>query len=156
MTIRLTPAQADRACGVLIAAAAGDALGAGYEFAHVSPGLVPTMVGGGLGDFAPGEWTDDTSQAVAIARVAATGVDLRTPEGLTRIAQGFADWYAGGPADVGIQTFAVLSRAGRNPTGAEMAEADADFAIAFATSAIEDAEYAALEAVLAREKANKM
>jgi hypothetical protein len=39
---------------------------------------------------------------------------------------------------------------------AEMAEADADFAIAFATAAIEDAEYAALEAVLAREKANKM
>ena len=37
-----------------------------------------------------------------------------------------------------------------------MAEADADFAIAFATSAIEGAEYAALEVVLAREKANKM
>ena len=122
-TIRLTPAQADRACGVLIASAAGDALGAGYEFAHVAPDLVPTMIGGGLGDFAPGEWTDDTSQAVAIARVAATGVDLRTPEALTQIAQGFADWYAGGPADVGIQTSAVLSRAGRNPTGAEMAEA---------------------------------
>ena len=123
MTIRLTPAQTDRACGVLIASAAGDALGAGYEFAHVAPDLVPAMIGGGLGDFAPGEWTDDTSQAVAIARVAATGVDLRTPEALTQIAQGFADWYAGGPADVGIQTSAVLCRAGRNPTGAEMAEA---------------------------------
>ena len=123
MTIRLTPAQADRACGVLIASAAGDALGAGYEFARVAADLVPTMIGGGLGGFAPGEWTDDTSQAVAIARVAATGVDLRTPEALTQIAQGFADWYAGGPADVGIQTSAVLSRAGRNPTGAEMAEA---------------------------------
>lgn len=126
MPIRLTPAQADRACGVLIAAAAADALGAGYEFAHVLPDLVPTMIGGGLGNFAPGEWTDDTSQAVAIARVAATGVDLRTPEALTQIAQGFADWYAGGPADVGIQTSAVLSRAGRNPTGAEMAKAARD------------------------------
>ena len=71
MTIRLTPAQADRACGVLIASAAGDALGAGYEFAHVAPDLVPSMIGGGLGNFASGEWTDDTSQAVAIARVAA-------------------------------------------------------------------------------------
>ncbi|MBD3947536.1 ADP-ribosylglycohydrolase family protein [Nocardioides ganghwensis] len=121
--MNLTSAQVDRACGVLIASAAGDALGAGYEFGHVGPDLVPAMVGGGLGGFAPGEWTDDTSQAVAIARVAATGVDLRTPEALTQIAQGIADWYAGGPADVGIQTSAVLSRAGRNPTGAEMAEA---------------------------------
>lgn len=118
----LTPAQTDRACGVLIASAAGDALGAGYEFAAVAPDLVPEMIGGGLGGFAPGEWTDDTSQAVAIARVAAAGVDLRTPEALTQIAQGFADWYAGGPADFGIQTSAVLSRAGRNPTGARMAE----------------------------------
>lgn len=123
MNLHLTPAQVDRACGVLIASAAGDALGAGYEFAPVAPDLVPTMIGGGLGNFAPGEWTDDTSQAVAIARVAATGIDLRTPEALTQIAQGFADWYAGGPADVGIQTSAVLSRAGRNPTGAEMTEA---------------------------------
>ena len=123
MTLTLTTAQLDRACGVLIASAAGDALGAGYEFATWHADLVPTMIGGGLGNFAPGEWTDDTSQAVAIARVAATGVDLRTPEALTQIAQGFADWYAGGPADVGIQTAAVLSRAGRNPTGAAMAEA---------------------------------
>lgn len=123
MTTRLTPAQTDRACGVLIASAAGDALGAGYEFTTPAADLVPTMIGGGLGGFAPGEWTDDTSQAVAIARVAATGVDLRTPEALAEIAQGFADWYAGGPADVGIQTSAVLSRAGSNPTGAGMTAA---------------------------------
>lgn len=120
---RLTTAQIDRACGVLIASAAGDALGAGYEFASVAADLVPTMIGGGLGNFSPGEWTDDTSQAVVIARAAATGIDLRTPEALTQVAQGFADWYAGGPADVGTQTSAVLSRAGRNPTGAAMAEA---------------------------------
>ena len=123
MTPLLTPAQTDRACGVLVASAAGDALGAGYEFATVARDLVPEMIGGGLGGFAPGEWTDDTSQAVAIARVAATGMDLRTPEALTQVAQGFADWYAGGPADVGIQTSGVLSRAGRTPSGAEMTEA---------------------------------
>jgi ADP-ribosyl-[dinitrogen reductase] hydrolase len=35
------------------------------------------MIGGGLGDFAPGEWTDDTSMAICIAEVTATGtVDL--------------------------------------------------------------------------------
>jgi ADP-ribosylglycohydrolase/protein-tyrosine phosphatase len=123
MTLHLSAAQRDRACGVLVAAAAGDALGAGYEFAHVSPDLVPEMIGGGLGGFAPGEWTDDTAQAVAIAEVAATGVDLRTPEALDAIAQGFANWYDGGPADVGIQTAAVLRLAGRTPTGASMTEA---------------------------------
>jgi hypothetical protein len=30
--MKLTPAQLDRACGVLLATAAGDALGAAYEF----------------------------------------------------------------------------------------------------------------------------
>lgn len=121
--MNLTTAQIDRACGVLLGSAVGDALGAGYEFAHVAPDLIPEMIGGGLGNFARGEWTDDTAQAVAIARVAADGLDLRTPEALDRIAQGFADWYAGNPPDVGVQTRAVLSRAGRNPIGAEMAAA---------------------------------
>jgi ubiquinone/menaquinone biosynthesis C-methylase UbiE len=35
------------------------------------------MIGGGLGPFKPGEWTDDTSMAIAIAEIAATGTDLR-------------------------------------------------------------------------------
>lgn len=121
--MELTSAQLDRACGVLLGAAVGDALGAGYEFRHDVADVVPAMIGGGLGNFAPGEWTDDTAQAVAIAVVAADGLDLRTPKALDRIAQGFADWYAAGPPDVGIQTSAVLSRAGRNPTGTEMAAA---------------------------------
>ena len=30
--MKLTTAQSDRACGALLATAAGDALGAGYEF----------------------------------------------------------------------------------------------------------------------------
>jgi ADP-ribosylglycohydrolase len=113
----------DRACGVLLGTAAGDALGAGYEFAQVASDLVPGMIGGGLGDFAPGEWTDDTAQAAAIAIVAADGLDLRTPEALDRIAQGFTDWFHGNPPDVGNQTRSVLSRAGRTPTGESMAAA---------------------------------
>jgi hypothetical protein len=32
MTVNLTPARLDRAAGVLVGMAAGDALGAGYEF----------------------------------------------------------------------------------------------------------------------------
>lgn len=119
----LTAVQKDRAVGVLLASAAGDALGAGYEFTTPSADLVPEMIGGGIGNFQPGEWTDDTAQAMAIAQVAATGVDLRKAESLSGVAQGFADWFAGGPADVGIQTAQVLSKAGRNPTGSAMAEA---------------------------------
>ncbi len=126
MTMRLSSAQTDRACGVLLGSACGDALGAGYEFgaAPLPPdGEAPSMIGGGLGGFAPGEWTDDTAQAYAIAEVAATGADLRSDEALTVIARRFADWYADGPADVGIQTRAVLAAAGRHPTATAMSEA---------------------------------
>lgn len=122
----LTSAQTDRACGVLLGAACGDALGAGYELREAAlppEGEAPQMIGGGLGGFEPGEWTDDTSQAYAIAEVAATGADLRSEEALTAIAQRFADWYADGPTDVGVQTRAVLDAAGRQPTAAAMTHA---------------------------------
>jgi len=107
--MKLTGAQADRAAGVLLATAAGDALGAGYEFTHPAKDVEITMIGGGLGGFEPGEWTDDTSMALAVARVTATGADLRTTEGLDAVAAGFAEWYASGPKDIGNQTGAVLS-----------------------------------------------
>lgn len=107
--MKLTTAQTERAAGVLLATAAGDALGVPYEFARPpGAGELAEMTGGGLGNFAPGEWSDDTSMAVVIAEVAATGVDLASPEALDEIAEGFLRWYAGGPADVGIQTSAVL------------------------------------------------
>ena len=111
---RLTPAQTDRACGVLIAAAAGDALGAGYEFGSAAYDGWPAMIGGGVGGFAPGEWTDDTAQAVAIARVALAGADLRSPEALDAIADGFLEWYAGGPADVCVVCDASIRREPRS------------------------------------------
>ena len=70
----LTTAQLDRACGVLLGTAAGDALGAPYEFGPPrGPELEVAMVGGGSFGWEPGEWTDDTSMAIAIAEVAATG-----------------------------------------------------------------------------------
>ena len=66
----------DRVEGVLLATAAGDALGAPYEFQPArGPGLEVAMVGGG--GWEPGEWTDDTAMAIAIAEEAATGADLR-------------------------------------------------------------------------------
>lgn len=108
--MRLTTAKTDRACGVVLGSAVGDALGAGYEFesAPVGPDG-PQMIGGGLGNFAPGEWTDDTSMTWPILETAAKGVDLRSPEALDSIAQGFLDWYATSPPDVGTQTRRVLS-----------------------------------------------
>ena len=119
--MRLDSAQLDRAVGAVLGSAVGDALGAAYEFGSAPYDGWPEMIGGGLGGFAAGEWTDDTAQAVAIARVAATGADLRSEEALDAIAAGFAEWYAGGPSDVGIQTAAVLRRAGRDATASEMA-----------------------------------
>lgn len=108
--MHLTTAQLDRAAGVLLGTAAGDALGVPYEFeSRVLRGdEAPQMLGGGLGDFAPGEWSDDTSMAMAIANVAATGADLTTDEALDAIADNFLRWFDGGPADIGIQTRAVL------------------------------------------------
>lgn len=100
----LTPPQLDRAAGTLVGLAAGDALGAGYEF-DVAP-TDPQMVGGGLGPWQPGEWTDDTQQAPCIAQVAATGqLDVHA------VARGFLDWYHHGATDVGVQTRAVLRKA---------------------------------------------
>ncbi len=64
------------------------------------------MIGGGLGGWEPGEWTDDTQMALCIAEEA-TGGQL---DG-TAVAARFLQWYRSGPADVGVQTSAVLSSA---------------------------------------------
>ena len=109
---------ADRAAGVLLATAAGDALGAGYEFTHPAPSTEIAMIGGGPFGFEPGEWTDDTSMAIAVARVTAAGVDLRTAAGLDAVSAGFSDWYSSRPKDIGNQTRAVLSA--RDKSGAAM------------------------------------
>jgi ADP-ribosylglycohydrolase len=94
----------------MVGMAAGDALGAGYEFGPPSP-AVPQMIGGGLGDWQPGEWTDDTQMALCVAETAATGrLDAEM------VAARFLDWYDSGPADIGVQTGAVLSSA-ETPSG---------------------------------------
>ncbi|MCW2516332.1 MAG: ADP-ribosylation/Crystallin [Mycobacterium sp.] len=107
----LTTAQIDRACGVLLATAAGDALGAPYEFEPArGPEKVVAMVGGGAFRWAPGEWTDDTSMAIAIAEVAATGVDLRETSAQDAIVERWHGWSRTA-TDVGNQTRSVLDRA---------------------------------------------
>ena len=76
-----------------------------------------------MGQHGPGEWTDDTSMAVAVARVVAEGHDLRDPAALDAVAAGFDEWFAGGPRDIGNQTRAVLSQ--RSPDAAGMTAAAA-------------------------------
>jgi ADP-ribosyl-[dinitrogen reductase] hydrolase len=119
--MKLSPAQLDRACGAVLGTAVGDALGAPYEFGVATVGPEgPRMIGGGLGGFAPGEWTDDTTMAWAILDVAATGADLRTDEALTAIARNFRDWYDTRPPDIGNQTRTILGAVGPDSTGAAM------------------------------------
>ena len=111
--VELTAEQLDRARGVLVGQACGDALGVPYEFVK-PPAGEPQMVGGGLGPYAPGEWSDDTQMSICIARVAATGADLTSQDALDEIAAGFEDWLASGATDVGAQTRSVLHVASRS------------------------------------------
>ncbi|MFE0546557.1 ADP-ribosylglycohydrolase family protein [Streptomyces sp. NPDC058891] len=121
---------ADRAAGVLLGAAVGDALGVPYEFAaRLREDQQPQMIGGGLGPYEPGEYSDDTQMQLCIADVAATGADLRTSEALDQIAANFQQWLSGGATDVGSQTRTVLDaarRAGGAP-GAALLEAARGF-----------------------------
>ncbi|WP_059016464.1 ADP-ribosylglycohydrolase family protein [Mycobacterium sp. M26] len=111
----------DRIEGVLLGTAAGDALAAPYEFGPTrGPELEVAMVGGG--PWAAGEWTDDTSMAIAIAEVAATGADLRDEASQDAIVARWLQWSVNAK-DVGIQTRSVLSSADRSGISAARARA---------------------------------
>lgn len=117
----------DRAAGVLLGQACGDALGVPYEFGPaLPPTFIPEMKGGGPFGFAPGEYSDDTSMAVCIAEVAATGADLTDERSLDEIAERFLTW-ASSSKDVGNQTRAVFSHTRRlgGPVGESMLAAAA-------------------------------
>jgi ADP-ribosyl-[dinitrogen reductase] hydrolase len=120
---QLSLEQFDRARGVLLGTAAGDALGAGYEFGPPLPDdAFVGMVGGGSFDWAPGEWTDDTSMAIAIAEVAAAGADLRHSAAQDAIVHRWVGW-ARDAVDVGSQTRQVLRRVGNGGAAAALAAA---------------------------------
>jgi ADP-ribosylglycohydrolase len=112
---RLDQAFADRAAGVLVGQACGDALGVPYEFGpRLGSSEQPQMRGGGLGPYAPAEWSDDTQMAICIAQTAATGADLTAEAALNEIAERFLNWLETGATDVGVHTRAVLSAARRS------------------------------------------
>lgn len=98
----------DRSIGVVLASAAGDALGAGYEFGPALPLDTPVvMKGGGSFNWSPGEWTDDTQLAVAVL----AAIPQRESQ-IESVEARFRAWYNSSPADVGIQTRSVLSSPG--------------------------------------------
>lgn len=110
--------QLDRAAGTLLASAVGDALGVHYEPSGVAPQGEPEMLGGGYGDYAPGEWSDDTQMACVIAQVAASCRSLLDPAALDQIAHGFLAWKAGGATDIGAHTRHVLLNTDPGPGAA--------------------------------------
>ena len=119
--MELSAEMRDRAAGVLLGQAIGDALGVPYEFAAPIRAGEAEMIGGGLGPYEPGEWSDDTQMAVCIARVAATGADLTTADALDAIGEAFIDWKNNGASDIGNQTATVLELASRE-TGTRLSD----------------------------------
>ena len=120
--VELNESQSDRAVGAIVGTAVADALGAHYEFDRPPLGAdeKAQMLGGGLGPFAPGEWTDDTTMAWCILDAAADGLDLRSEDGLTAVARNFRTWAESDPKDIGNQTARVLNTAGPAPTAADL------------------------------------
>jgi ADP-ribosyl-[dinitrogen reductase] hydrolase len=104
--MNLTSIQLDRAVGAVLGSAVGDALGAPYEFFPPVAADVVVWMSGGRG-WEPGEWTDDSSMAIPIARVLARGEPLAGPA-LDELVAAWADW-AETAKDVGSQTRQVLS-----------------------------------------------
>jgi len=93
----------DRRRGTLIGLAVGDALGAAVEFQ--SPGSFEPVAGyraGGPHGLDPGEWTDDTSMALALAdSIANTGWDLNDQ------AQRYVAWWRKGAYSVNGRCFDI-------------------------------------------------
>ncbi|MEU9251852.1 ADP-ribosylglycohydrolase family protein [Streptomyces sp. NPDC048270] len=97
--------RTDRAVGAVLGSAAGDALGAPYEFGP--PGQFTErgeeMLGGGGWD--PGEATDDTQMAILVGESLLEHGGLELPDIFGR----FQRWAAGRPKDIGLQTEDVLT-----------------------------------------------
>ena len=100
----------ERGRGALLGLAIGDALGAPLEFSDpeeaalaVARGL--EMTGGGIWE--PGEWTDDTAMALALAE----SIGERGLLDLDDLVRRYVAWASRGPKDIGLTTRAALTGA---------------------------------------------
>lgn len=111
---RSAAAVEDRALGALLGLAVGDAVGTTLEFkSRDSYPLLTEMVGRGPFGLKPGEWTDDTAMALALADSLAENADLDATDLMRR----FVDWHEHGTYsctgrcfDIGITTRQALQR----------------------------------------------
>ena len=101
----------DRASGILLGLACGDALGRPVEFRSSESiskefGELSEMIGHGTHNQPPGTITDDTELALRIAR------SLVEQEGFdgANVANRFVDWYRSDPFDIGLMTADALRR----------------------------------------------
>jgi ADP-ribosyl-[dinitrogen reductase] hydrolase len=102
---------------LVLATAAGDALGAPHEFrAPLDETAELRMTGGGIYGWKPGEWTDDTQLALALLSPLAAG-----NRHIEAVENALLMWFASGPRDVGSQISAVLR------SGAPLLDSAAEF-----------------------------
>jgi len=108
----------DRCRGALLGLAVGDAIGTTLEFSRRDSGArVDGMVGGGPFRLQPGEWTDDTAMALALADSLAADASLDAHDVMHR----FVAWWQHGDYsctgrcfDIGVTTREALARFNRS------------------------------------------
>ncbi|WP_256299343.1 ADP-ribosylglycohydrolase family protein [Haloarchaeobius salinus] len=103
--------DSDYARGVLLGLACGDALGRPVEFSSAAAietehGRLDEMVGDGTWNQPAGTITDDTEQALCIARSLVEHQAFEPAD----VAERFVAWYDSGPFDIGRMTMRSLSR----------------------------------------------
>ena len=110
----MSPSIEDRARGAFLGLAVGDALGATLEFEPRDTHPLHTeMLGGGPFNLSPGQWTDDTSMALALAESLIAHPDFDPTDLMRR----FVAWAEDGAYsctgtcfDIGLTTRQALSR----------------------------------------------
>ena len=100
------PSRTDRARGVIVGLACGDALGAPVEFesrqsiAAKYPGGLRDFTSGGWMDVVPGELTDDSRMMIDLAET----LVRPGPVDLDHLGQRFVAWMNENPKDIGVTT----------------------------------------------------
>ncbi|MCI0341597.1 MAG: ADP-ribosylglycohydrolase family protein [Planctomycetales bacterium] len=114
------PTVEERYEGCLLGLACGDALGVALEFlgreqARIKLGIVREMLGSPARGLRPGETTDDTAMALALAESLAAKGAHDPADALAR----YLAWFGTNPPDVGVCTRAALTLASEGVPAAE-------------------------------------